>query len=107
MSGTSVDQPELWNNDRRTDPIDPRLLLAALADLAGQNPTQDKRIAGLFTNPTMKSGFWIPLQSLLAGPLKARGAARRQLQNMAATAKNPKLVEAIRDLDPTLVPSKP
>jgi serine/threonine protein kinase len=106
LSGTSSSQPESWNNGGWTEPIDPRLLLAMLADLAGQNPTQDKRIAGLFINPNMKSGFWIPLQDLLAGPLKARETARRQLQNMAATAKSPDLVNAIRDLDPTLAPPK-
>jgi len=86
--------------------IDPRLLLATLADLAGEDQAQDERIAGLFTNPYMKNGFRIPLENLLSGPLKARGTARRQLQKMAATARSPELIKVIRDLDPTLVPPK-
>jgi serine/threonine protein kinase len=107
LQATSAQQGELWNNNRKTDPIDPRLLLTALADLTGQNQTQDNRIAGLLSNPNMKDAFRVPMENLLDGPLKARGTARRLLQKMAATAKSPKLVKVIGDLDPTLVPPKP
>jgi hypothetical protein len=105
LQATSAEQPELWNNNRRTD-IDPRLLLTVLADLAGQNQVQDNRIAGLLSNPNMKDRFRVPMENLLTSPLKARGTARRLLEKIAATAKSPELVKVIRDLDPILAPPK-
>jgi serine/threonine protein kinase len=110
LCAASTSHPEVWNNDGKTCPIDPRLLLTALADLTGQSQAQDEQIASLFANAggrgAMKAEFRIPLENLLAGPLKARGTARRLLTKMAATAKSPDLVRAIRDLDPSLFPPK-
>jgi serine/threonine protein kinase len=105
LSATSGLQ-EGWNNDGATYPIDPRLLLAVLANLTGQSKEQDERIATLLPDPEMMVNR-TPFEDLLSGPLKARVFALRQLRKMVATAKSPDLASCARDLDPATTPAKP
>ena len=56
LIAASTRGPEIWNNGGQTYPIDPRLLLTALADLTGQSQAQDERIASLFANAGRKAG---------------------------------------------------
>jgi hypothetical protein len=79
-----------------------------LADLTGDSQAQDEQIATLFpsrdTDQTQTPSRH--LEKLLSGPLKVREHARRLLEKMAANAKSRDLANAIRALDPTLVPTR-
>jgi hypothetical protein len=82
-------------------PFDPLLLLSVLADLTGSSPTQDKRIASVFSaEAPIHDPLTAPLQQLLASHLKAREQARRLLEKMAQNAKAPELVNVVRAIDP-------
>jgi serine/threonine protein kinase len=91
--------------------VDPLLLLAGLAELAGASEAQDARIATLvaeettdWPTPTVESleqrkrqlGLKGHLKNLLSGKLQAREHARRMLKEMAAKAKSPALVDAVK-----------
>jgi hypothetical protein len=78
-----------------------------LADLTGKSEAQDARIAQLLGDKSPDHLLRGQLKLLLASSLKARVHARRMLKSMAAKAKSPALVEAIRNLDPELVESQP
>ena len=116
---------DLWNPQSLYQPpplesnVDPILLLALLTHFSGENETQDGKIATLigedkFSIPSIRAvrpdqneafkaiGLRRHLQNLLASPLQAREHARRMLREMTAKAKSQALIDAIKDIDPTM-----
>lgn len=79
--------------------VDPILLLALLADLTGNSPAQDARIAAFVKTWQPGSNMWRGLENLFASQLKARERTGLLLQKMVAKAKSPDLVNALRALN--------
>jgi hypothetical protein len=84
--------------------VDPLLLLAVLADLTGNSPAQDARIAALVKTWKPESNPWRGLENLFARHLRAREQARLLLQKMMTRAKSPELTSAVRELKLPLSP---
>ncbi len=70
-----------------------------MADLTGDSPAQDARIAALVKTWQPESNMWRGLENLFASHLRAREQARRLLQKMMTKAKSPELVDALHELN--------
>jgi hypothetical protein len=88
---------------RQSSDLDPLLYLATVTDLAGRKPAWDDNIALLVKNWKPGTDTRIGLEYLVAGKTKASDHARRLLQKMMTKAKSPNLVQALHDLNASLL----
>jgi Protein kinase domain len=86
------------------DVVDPILVLSLLADLTGNSPAQDVRIAAFLKTWQPGTNMGRGLENLFASHLRAREQARRLLQRMMTKAKSPSLMNAVRELNLPLSP---
>jgi hypothetical protein len=89
---------------RQSADLDPLLYLAILTDLTGSNADQDDQIATLIQRWQPGTDVHVGLEDILAVDRVAGGQARRLLKAMAAKAKSPALVDAMRELNRRLLP---
>jgi hypothetical protein len=89
--------------------IDPLLLVAMSSRLAGESAVQDNQIRNLLTsfvvadfNSVTQHVVSDQIASLIGGPTKSAADGNRMLREMAAKAKSQALVDAIREIDPTI-----
>jgi hypothetical protein len=91
---------------RQSADMDPLLYLAIVTDLAGSNADVDEQIATLIQRWQPGTDVHTGLEDVLEGDRVAGNQARRLLKEMAAKAKSPALVDAMRELNATLLPPK-
>lgn len=78
--------------------MDPLLLLAILADLAGETWEYDTDIAKFFIDQNFAKSFWMPVTEILESQLREKENTRQWLEMIISKSKSDKLTEGVRNL---------